>query len=62
MQKDISTKLKENSTLEKEIDRYNSETKTLQEQFKQNKEISERCVQNFYPTVNCDKIVCMKVL
>ena len=42
MQKDISTKTKENSTLEKEIDRFNSENKNLQEQFKQNKEISER--------------------
>lgn len=42
MQKDISTKTKENSTLEKEIDQFNSENKNLQEQFKQNKEISER--------------------
>lgn len=42
MQKEICTKMKENSTLEKEIDRFNSETKNLQVQFKQNKEISER--------------------
>ena len=42
MQKDISTKTKDNSTIEKEIDQFNSENKNLQEQFKQNKEISER--------------------
>lgn len=42
MQKDISTKTKENCILEKEIDQFNSESKNLQEQFKQNKEISER--------------------
>ena len=42
MQKDISIKTQENAKLERDIDSLNSETKSLHEQFKQNKEITER--------------------
>jgi len=41
MQKDISTKIKENTNLEKDIDKFNIETKSLHNQYKQNKEITD---------------------
>ena len=42
MQKDIRLKVAENEKLDQDIEKSNTETRTLHDQFKQNKDIIER--------------------